>query len=727
MAEPNCPVCHTPVVLPAADCVHCGTAQPARLAGIVWQLDQALTAANAARAETQAYLQSLRAGRPQPAQALTLVPGPPIPPPHLRPAAPAPKLVPVPAPPPQSLPRFPAPRPEPQPTPAQPHREPQVKRVRHRLSLQATLLGLGVLLLLAAGVTFLAVNWDTLPVALQAGIMAALGFAALGAAISAGRRKLSGTAEAFAVLGAGLLAVDVYGARELGLIPRTTDGLTYAGLGCAVLTGLFLVLRRIAPTVMTFALAAVVIGQLPLPLLLVDRAELSIILLGLVAQAVATLLWTVSAPPVVRLTGAVLALVGYSTVIVLGLARAVGLADGASFAAQFAATVVVALAATIGLQVVRHRLLPFGVPPALGECFNTAVGSLAVVAVFAQAPVVGRWLPVVLTTGLVVAEFLPRRRLAGTTSAMLRTALAVVAGTALVLAMARLDGGQLAILTLLVGAAAALAFSRRRLELAPAAAVVFASFQVSVALLAIDRLISPWAAALAFGVISAVVTAFLCGQVGRAAEQVMLPIGAAAAVLGTALMAAISSRPGAALVLAIAAAPLIAYGRLPGRRPALLVAVPLLTAANALFVAGSAEATLELYTVPPALLMIAVGVLAWRDEPSWISLGPALLVGLLPSTIVADGTDSVIRLAVVLAAAVAVILMGLRFSLQAPFVVGATVVAKLGLWQFIEVAPLIPRWITLALAGTILLAVGISYERRLTEAKQAAHWISTLH
>jgi hypothetical protein len=42
------------------------------------------------------------------------------------------------------------------------------------------------------------------------------------------------------------------------------------------------------------------------------------------------------------------------------------------------------------------------------------------------------------------------------------------------------------------------------------------------------------------------------------------------------------------------------------------------------------------------------------------------------------------------------------------------------------VAPLIPRWITLGLAGVILLAVGATYERRLKEAKQAARWVTAL-
>lgn len=90
---------------------------------------------------------------------------------------------------------------------------PKPRRPRRRLSPQATLLSLGVLLLLAAGVTFLAVTWDSLPVSSQAAIMAFLALVALAGAVPASGHKLAGTAEALAILGCGLLAVDLYGAR----------------------------------------------------------------------------------------------------------------------------------------------------------------------------------------------------------------------------------------------------------------------------------------------------------------------------------------------------------------------------------------------------------------------------------------------------------------------------------------------------------------------------------
>src|SRR3954471_10491113 len=121
--------------------------------------------------------------------------------------------------------------------------------------------------------------------------MAFFASVALSGAVPASRHQLTGTAEALAILGSGLLAVDLYGARALGLIPATAiDGLTYAGLSCALVATINLLISRIAPKVVTFGLAAVIVGQLPLTLVLSDRVDLAWLLLGLLAQVAITLL-----------------------------------------------------------------------------------------------------------------------------------------------------------------------------------------------------------------------------------------------------------------------------------------------------------------------------------------------------------------------------------------------------------------------------------------------------
>jgi hypothetical protein len=188
----------------------------------------------------------------------------------------------------------------------------------------------------------------------------------------------------------------------------------------------------------------------------------------------------------------------------------------------------------------------------------------------------------------------------------------------------------------------------------------------------------------------------------------------------------VSTDAGTGVVLTIAAAPLVAYGMNPARRWALLVAGLLLIIANTAFVLAAGGTTIEWFTVPSAVVMLSIGILAWRDQPSWIYLGPGLLIGLVPSALIADGNNSWIRVTCVVAAALVVIVLGAQLGLQAPFVIGAAVLAKIGIWQFVEVAPLIPRWITLGAAGAVLLAVGATYERRLSQAKQAARWLSAL-
>ncbi len=190
---------------------------------------------------------------------LTIEPAPPIPQPQ------------YPAPPPRGVP---APQPEPVAArtthpvsgtrPTDPPRQPKrTHKVRH-LSPQGTLLSLGVLLLLAAGVTFLAVNWDTLPVALQAGIIGTLAALAFAGSVPASRRSLAGTAEALAILGCGLLTVDLYGARTLGLVSlEAIDWSTYSAIVFGVLALINLLMTRVAPKVVTYGVTTVIAGQLP--------------------------------------------------------------------------------------------------------------------------------------------------------------------------------------------------------------------------------------------------------------------------------------------------------------------------------------------------------------------------------------------------------------------------------------------------------------------------------
>ncbi len=84
--------------------------------------------------------------------------------------------------------------------------------------IQVLLLGLGAVLLIIAGIVFMAVVWDTLGAFGQVTVMA---FATLGFAAAAVRltERLPGTAEGLALVAFGLAVVDVFAAPALGLVP----------------------------------------------------------------------------------------------------------------------------------------------------------------------------------------------------------------------------------------------------------------------------------------------------------------------------------------------------------------------------------------------------------------------------------------------------------------------------------------------------------------------------
>jgi hypothetical protein len=622
---------------------------------------------------------------------------------------------------------------QPLPPPPQPVRRPSPPR--RRLSPQATLLSLGVLLLLAAGVTFLAVNWDSLPVAAQAGIIGTLAALAFAGSIPASRSSLAASAEALAILGCGLLTVDLYGARALGLISEdSVDWVTYSAIVFGTVALINLLMTRLAPKVVTYGVTTVIAGQAPLPLVLIDRVSLPWLLAALLAQVVATLFLSAKGTPIVRRTGAITSAVMFCGILVTGMLRtfsglltkySVDYRDftGTTFNQSalmtvIATTAVVCVAAATGILLLRKRPLPSSITQGLGEAVCAAAAGFAVATCLPQLPGPGRWLTTGLATVLAITVILRNRR-TGMISLVLYVATITVAVVNLFFCLWQADVRQL-------GFISGIAAVRKVADAVPAAWVASMSAQFAGVLFIMDEFISLWAGAVSIALVGACGIGLACRYVGRPLERVLIGSSASAVLVAEIIVAMVSADAGTGVVLTIAAAPLIAYGMNPARRVALLVAGLLLIVANTAFVLASGETTIEWFTVPPAIVMIAIGVLAWRDQPSWVYLGPGLLIGLVPSALIADSNDNWIRVTFVVAAALVVIVLGTQLGLQAPFVIGAAVLAKIGIWQFLEVAPLIPRWITLGAAGAVLLAVGATYERRLTQAKQAARWLSAL-
>ena len=475
-----------------------------------------------------------------------------------------------------------------------------------------------------------------------------------------------------------------------------------------------------------------------MPVALAGRVDVAVLLAALLVQAVATLALSRTAPRPVRITGVVLALTGYAVVVGAASVRALtGSLDITLLELWriLAAAGVAVLAAATASALLRLGRLTGPVRRGteeyrVAQSMSAAVAAVAVASAIGAAPVAGTgWILLWLIALVAVVELL----IAPTTRrpvlrAMVLSGLLVLAGYESVHCLQDGDGGRFAALSLLIGALALLALWRHRLPAPAAVATAFAAPVIAAWSATADGVVSGRTSALVTALLAAVAVGVAGWRHGHDEETAALVPGAVALVSAFGFAANDWTLAGVGLVLAIGGAPLLAYGRLPGRRLALIPAVALLATANAFGMIDAGYVMVELYTVPTAVLMLLAGLLGWHRSSSWVSTGPGLLVGLLPSALIANADDAGTpwRLALVVAAAVAVVLAGVLTRTQAPFTIGASTLALIGCWQFADVVPLIPRWVTLGLAGAILLAAGATYEQRIAQAKRAVRWVADL-
>lgn len=125
---------------------------------------------------------------------------------------------------------------------------------------------------------------------------------------------------------------------------------------------------------------------------------------------------------------------------------------------------------------------------------------------------------------------------------------------------------------------------------------------------------------------------------------------------------------------------------------------------------------LEAYTLPVALLALAVGWYAARSRPdlsSWLFAGPALAAALLPSLAGAltEESGTPLRRLLLGLGALAITVFGSVRRLQAPVLLGGGTLLVLALHELLLVSRLLPTWVPIAVGGAVLLALAITYER----------------
>ncbi|HMJ79017.1 MAG TPA: hypothetical protein VK507_23735, partial [Iamia sp.] len=157
----------------------------------------------------------------------------------------------------------------------------------------------------------------------------------------------------------------------------------------------------------------------------------------------------------------------------------------------------------------------------------------------------------------------------------------------------------------------------------------------------------------------------------------------------------------------------------PRRRPAWLVA----TASAVLLVwlqAGRAEVdVIEAYTLPLAAWALVVGAVVGRRLGSWERFGIGLLAAAGPTTVLALVDPDPLRTVAVVALGTVVAVWGAAARLQAPLAVGAATVGLLAVRHLGPVSVDLPRYVTFAVAGLVLLAVGATFEQRRQDLRHA--------
>lgn len=244
----------------------------------------------------------------------------------------------------------------------------------------------------------------------------------------------------------------------------------------------------------------------------------------------------------------------------------------------------------------------------------------------------------------------------------------------------------------------------------------------------------PLGAALAVAVLAALTAAgsrWWSGDQRSMGERVAVLGG----VLGLAAAAGDATALSGALAAAGAGAGVVALA--PDRRRVGWLAAVLLLLATWVAMGDAGASLVEAYTLPAAAVLLAVGHLARRRTPltsgdsapvnpvgSWHAYGTGLTLAFVPSLVVALDSGGA-RAALLGLAALVTLLLGARSRLQAPLVLGTTVLVVDVLLKGLPYAATLPRWAAIAAAGLLLLGLGATYERRLEQVKNARSRLAT--
>jgi hypothetical protein len=306
-------------------------------------------------------------------------------------------------------------------------------------------------------------------------------------------------------------------------------------------------------------------------------------------------------------------------------------------------------------------------------------------------------------------------------AALTALVLALVASVHLVFLALASQSATLAALCALAALFAAASWPSRLTAVTAPAALAYAAALACAAGAAADW--PPAHTALLVLVVPAV-AALLAARLGGSSATVPVEAaGAGAGLLAVAL--AVTDLPLLALVLALCAVITAGTAVRPDRLPLGYAATALFVLAGWVRLAAWDVGTPEAYTLPVTVPALLAGALRRRRDPqasSWTAYGPGLAATLVPSLVAAWGDTHWTRPLLLGGAALLVTLLGARHHLQAPLVLGGSVLTLLALHELapylVQATGLLPRWVPPALAGLLLLALGATYEQRIRDVRR---------
>lgn len=204
-----------------------------------------------------------------------------------------------------------------------------------------------------------------------------------------------------------------------------------------------------------------------------------------------------------------------------------------------------------------------------------------------------------------------------------------------------------------------------------------------------------------------------------------LAAAAVVSVAGVDLATGSSEATWTAVYLTLVGAAASAMGLLrPDRRRAGWLGGFLLAAASWVRLADLGVEAPEAYTLPSAAALVAVGLVHLRRAPgsgTLAALSPGLGLALVPSLLWVYEDPIALRSVLLGAACLGLVVGGVRLRWSAPVVHGALAGALLVLRHASPIAAeAVPRWALIGAAGALLIAMGITWEQRVRDARRVA-------